>query len=113
MSTIATRCDHEPVWTPAEPKPGTPLVPQFPEPKQDKPCCADDPLKVQVDGNHYKKLGDYQPWKVLQQWLTEEEFRGYMKGTAIAYICREDSKGGSVDIEKAIHTLQGLLALER
>lgn len=68
-------------------------------------------LDVQVDGDHYKKLGAYQPWEVLRRWLTPEEFRGYMKGTAIAYLAREQDKGGIVDIQKACHTLQGLVEL--
>lgn len=68
-------------------------------------------LDVQEGGDHYKKLGAYQPWEVLRRWLTPEEFRGYMKGTAIAYLAREQDKGGMLDIKKAGHTLQGLIEL--
>ena len=68
-------------------------------------------LNIQEGGDHYKKLGDYQPWEVLRRWLTPEEFRGYMKGTAIAYLAREQDKGGMLDIKKATHTLQGLTEL--
>lgn len=68
-------------------------------------------LEVQEGGDHYKKLGAYQPWEVLRAWLTPEEFRGYMKGTAIAYLAREQDKGGDLDIKKATHTLQGLIEL--
>ena len=63
-------------------------------------------LDVQEGGDHYKKL-----WEVLRRWLTPEEFRGYMKGTAIAYLAREQDKGGMLDIKKAGHTLQGLVEL--
>ena len=63
-------------------------------------------LDVQDGGDHYKKL-----WEVLRRWLTPEEFRGYMKGTAIAYLAREQDKGGMLDIRKAGHTLQGLVEL--
>ena len=66
-------------------------------------------LDVQHGGDHYKKLGKYQPWEVLKAWLTEEEFRGFMKGTAIAYLAREKEKGGDLDIQKATHTLQAFL----
>ena len=69
-------------------------------------------LGRQVDGNHYLEMGYYQPWHVLQQWLTAEEFRGYMKGTAIAYLARERAKGKDKDIEKAAHTLQAFLEKE-
>ena len=68
-------------------------------------------LDVQEGGDHYKKLGAYQPWEVLRRWLTPEEFRGYMKGTAIAYLAREQDKGGMLDIRKAGHTLHGLVEL--
>lgn len=68
-------------------------------------------LNIQEGGDHYKKLGAYQPWEVLRRWLTPEEFRGYMKGTAIAYLAREQDKGGMLDIKKATHTLQGLTEL--
>ena len=68
-------------------------------------------LDVQEGGDHCKKLGAYQPWEVLKRWLTPEEFRGYMKGTAIAYLAREQDKGGMLDIRKAGHTLQGLVEL--
>ena len=68
-------------------------------------------LDVQEGGDHYKKLGAYQPWEVLRRWLTPEEFRGYMKGTAIAYLAREQDKGGMLDIRKASHTLHGLVEL--
>lgn len=68
-------------------------------------------LDIQEGGDHYKKLGAYQPWEVLRHWLTPEEFRGYMKGTAIAYLARERDKGGMLDIKKAGHTLHGLIEL--
>jgi hypothetical protein len=68
-------------------------------------------LDTQVGGDHYKKLGDYQPWLVLRACMTAEELRGYMKGTAIAYLMRERDKGGTVDIKKAAHTLAGYLDL--
>ena len=61
---------------------------------------------TQVGGDHYKKLGHHQPWEVLATWMTPEELRGYMKGTVIAYLAREQDKGGDQDIAKALHTLQ-------
>ena len=73
--------------------------------------AAPSVLGIQEGGDHYKKLGAYQPWEVLRRWLTPEEFRGYMKGTAIAYLAREQDKGGMLDIRKAGHTLQGLVEL--
>jgi len=40
------------------------------------PTAAKD---VQVGGDHYKTMGDYQPWQVLAEWMTPEELRGYMQ----------------------------------
>jgi len=71
-------------------------------------------IDTQIGGDHYKKLGQYQPWEVLKAWLTPEEFRGYMKGTVIAYLARERDKGGDQDIAKSAHTLEALVEyLER
>lgn len=71
----------------------------------------EDPLKLQIAGNHYSKLAEYQPWVVMQKWLTPEELKGYMKGTVCAYLCREQDKGGVDDIKKAMHTMQIYLEL--
>ena len=63
-------------------------------------------LDDQEGGDHYKKMGEFQPWNVLSKWLTPEELRGFMKGTVIAYLARERDKGGDMDIRKALHTMQ-------
>lgn len=67
---------------------------------------ADD---SQVAGDHYKRMGEYQPWTVLQHWLTPEEYRGWQKGNAIVYLARERQKGGDTDIAKAHHHLAKML----
>lgn len=66
-------------------------------------------LDTQVGGSHYKDM-KVQPWEAMEAWMTPEEYRGYHKGVAIAYLAREQSKGGDEDIEKAIHHLQHLTA---
>ena len=76
------------------------------------PLATPSALNTQHGGNHYKKLGDYQPWQVCKVWLTPEEFRGYMKGTAIERLARERHKGGDLDIQKATHTLQAFLEMK-
>jgi len=73
------------------------------------PPAPESPLTKQVAGDHYKKLGIYQPFEVLKVWLTPEEYRGYMKGSAISYLARELDKGADIDIQKANHTLQVLI----
>lgn len=69
-------------------------------------------LDVQHGGSHYKDM-DVQPWEAMEAWLTEDEYRGYHKGVAIAYLARERSKGGLEDIEKAIHHLQRLVEVAK
>lgn len=76
------------------------------------PAPTRSAFETQVGGAHYKAMGDYQPWEVLRHWLTPEEYRGYMKGTAIAYLARERAKGGTQDIAKAAHTLDALVEVQ-
>ena len=63
----------------------------------------------QIAGDHYKKHGQYQPWDVLQAWLTPEEYRGWQKGVTIVYLARERDKGGDQDIMKAGHHIEKLV----
>lgn len=70
-------------------------------------------FESQVGGDHYKKLGVYQPWIVLHKWLTKEEFRGAIKATASIYLAREKDKGGRSDMEKAYHTIGIYLELTK
>jgi hypothetical protein len=49
---------------------------------------------------HYTQ-GGIECIDAIEAALTEEEFRGYCKGQAIAYLWRERHKGGDVDVGKA------------
>jgi hypothetical protein len=64
------------------------------------------PLNSQVGGNHYSKLA-IQPAE-----YTTRNGLGHMAGDAIAYITRYKDKNGKQDLEKAIHSIQLLIALE-
>lgn len=70
-------------------------------------------LDIQFGGDHYKKMGIYQPWEVMKTWMTPEELKGAAKKEAITYLAREADKGGRLDIEKAMHTLQIYLELTK
>ena len=72
---------------------------------------AKSALDTQVGGSHYKDMA-IQPWQAMEAWLTADEYRGYHKGVAIAYLARERDKGGIDDIKKAIHHLQRLVEIE-
>ena len=78
----------------------------------EKASTSSDPLTAQVGGDHYKRMGEAQPWRVLPKWLTPPELRGYAKGEAIVYLAREGQKGGTDDIRKARHVLDLYLFTE-
>ena len=63
-------------------------------------------------GTHYRDMG-VQPWQALEAWLTPEQFKGFLLGTATAYLARFNAsapgKGGVLDIRKARHTLAKLV----
>ena len=61
---------------------------------------ADD---YQHDGDHYKAMPK-QPWTVMEETLTREEFIGYLKGSIIKYQMRDGHKpGANQDMDKAAH----------
>ena len=65
-----------------------------------------NPLAVQVDGNHYKKL-------VIQpiEYIHANNIP-FAEGSVIKYVSRWRDKGGIKDLEKAKHFLDLLIALE-
>ena len=51
---------------------------------------------------HYGGEADpYETIKVLESWLTPEEYVGFCKGNIIKYLSRALRKGGADDIAKA------------
>jgi hypothetical protein len=56
-----------------------------------------------------------EPWSALEAWLTHEQFKGYLLGTALGYLARVNAsgagKGGRLDVEKASHVLEKLLEI--
>lgn len=50
--------------------------------------------------SHYK-TGQIECIDYMQDMLTEEEFRGYIKGNVLKYIAREKHKNGDEDLRKA------------
>ncbi len=77
----------KPIWKPKE-------IPADP---------VNNPSDIQVEGDHYKKMS-IEPWDVMAVALTEEEFRGYLKGNFIKYAMRDGKKPGAIkDADKAWH----------
>lgn len=62
----------------------------------------------QVGGTHYndKKI---QPWAAMEEWMTPEQFVGFLRGSALKYLARCDDKGGLEDIKKAQHYIDKLV----
>jgi len=66
------------------------------------------PDEKQVGGSHYKDMA-IQPWTIMQQVLTQEEFIGFLKGNIIKYSMRAGRKGAKQeDIDKARHYIEKL-----
>lgn len=61
----------------------------------------------QVGGVHYQT--GIQPWDAIEDWMTLEEFRGFLRGNAIKYLARCNSKGGVEDLRKAKHYIERLI----
>lgn len=57
---------------------------------------------------HYTN-GQYEVIDVIKDWLTPEEFRGYVKGNTIKYVSRERYKNGDEDLFKTIFYLNYLM----
>jgi len=62
-----------------------------------EPPPAEEDVRHQ---SHYTSLA-IEPIDAIRAWLTPEEFRGFCKGSVIAYYARERSKGGDRDCLKA------------
>ena len=67
---------------------------------------------AQVGGTHYDKY-KIEPIAALKDWLTTEEFRGYLRGCALKYQVRYRDKGGIEDLKKAQWFLKELEMFER
>lgn len=74
-----------------------------------KPASADT---MQVGGDHYHNKGMYQPWLVMQAWMTPEQFNGFLTGNVIKYVARAEEKGGLQDLQKAQHYLAKLIEVK-
>jgi hypothetical protein len=65
---------------------------------------------IQIGGTHYDK--NIQPWDAMQEWMSEEQFEGFLRGNVIKYIARYNAKGGLQDLEKAAHYLKKLIDIK-
>ncbi|HHW90914.1 MAG TPA: DUF3310 domain-containing protein [Clostridiales bacterium] len=62
---------------------------------------------------HYN-TGKIEVIRIMEDQLTDEEYRGYIKGQVLKYITRERTKNGLEDLQKAAWYLNRLIKkLER
>ena len=54
-----------------------------------------------INPSHYKK-GDVECIEAIRASLTKEAFMGYLKGSAMKYLWRYESKNGKEDIKKCL-----------
>ena len=64
----------------------------------------------QVGGEHYTSKS-VQPWQAMESWMSEEQFKGFLRGNVIKYVARYDEKGGKIDLQKAKHYLDKLIEM--
>lgn len=58
---------------------------------------------------HYN-TGNIECIKALKEWMTEEQYRGFLKGNVIKYLCREGHKDSrEQDCKKAQYYLNKLV----
>lgn len=67
---------------------------------------SSSPLKTQVGGDHYKNL-PIQPVEFIHA-----NGLNFLEGCVVKRVCRHRSKNRRQDLEKAIHEIQLLIALE-
>lgn len=71
------------------------------------PGTKNDPVRP----NHYKN-GKREAIKVMQDVLTDEEYKGFLKGLIIKYLYRADNKNGLEDYRKAQWYMNELVKFE-
>ena len=71
--------------------------------------CTENETKDMVNSPKHYTDGQFEVIDVIKDWLTEEEFRGYIKGNTIKYVSRERLKNGDEDLFKTLFYLNYLM----
>ena len=64
-----------------------------------------------ITPKHYKN-GKMEAIEIMRNTLTDEEFKGFLKGLIIKYLYRADNKNGLEDYKKAQWYMNKLVKLE-
>ena len=62
---------------------------------------------------HYNSGTPYECIKVLKEWMSEEQYVGFLKGNIIKYLCRSEKKNGTEDLKKAQWYMNKLVEVSR
>jgi Protein of unknwon function (DUF3310) len=65
----------------------------------------------QEGGNHYRD--GIQHWDAIKDWMTPDQYRGYLLGSASKYLARYNKKDGVEGAKKSIHYLEKLAEFEK
>lgn len=66
-----------------------------------------------IRNNFFRGHKEDAAWTVINEWLTPEELRGYIKGTVYTLLCREESAGRRENIEEVLRTIQLFLGVSK
>ncbi|MGP4950716.1 DUF3310 domain-containing protein [Psychrobacter sp. T6-1] len=66
----------------------------------------------QVGGDHYQQY-EIEPIMAMRDWLNEDEFRGFLRSSALYYQIRYRDKNGIEDLKKAQWFLNELVGFEQ
>jgi len=89
---------------PHRPEPSEALAARFPSDRREAVNHPD----------HYGGKDDpYEVIKVMEAWLTAEEYRGALKFNVHKYLARARKKGGLEDLQKAAKYIEFLLDFEQ
>ena len=77
--------------------------------KEEPPVVQEDVVNHPA---HYADGGSIECIEAIESALTDEEYRGYLKGNIQKYVWRERNKGGTESLKKAQWYLDRLIQLD-
>lgn len=73
-------------------------------------CYSFQEIKDAQEVNTHYTNRKIQPWAAMEEWMTPEQFKGFLLGNAIKYLGRCNYKGSwESDLLKARHYIEKLL----
>ena len=52
--------------------------------------------------SHYNNGKKMETWDVIEQFVSDEQYKGYLVGNILKYLHRYEQKDGAADLDKAI-----------